>query len=224
MTRNHALRLVLLVLLLLPAPASAQPDPMEEQRCVWSCLSRSRGASDPAYDACVRARCMGGAAQGKTSAAPAPRPHPAGPLASGLKSEAMASRPVPVAPPRGQAWKTVTDLGYPAVAQCRPVAGRPNLCLVVACPARGGLSLELYGLEDGLAGAPLRLATEAALFDLTLPARDADGAGYRWPMPIGLAASLKAGSEVQLDLGGRGYRLSLAGSGSAIGEIEARCR
>ncbi|MEI4486830.1 hypothetical protein V8J36_11570 [Frigidibacter sp. MR17.14] len=42
--------------------AIAQADPMETQRCVWACLANSAGASDPAYHACVAARCDDGSA------------------------------------------------------------------------------------------------------------------------------------------------------------------
>jgi len=188
-------------------PAAAQPDPMEEQRCVWRCLAQSRGNTDPAYEACVRARCV---------ASPAP--------AARSKSGYAPPRQRDAAPARGGAWKTVTDLGYPAVAQCVPLAGAARLCLVVGCPARGGLSLELYGLEPGLTGAPLRLATSGTLFDLRLPERAPAEDAYRWPMPIGLAPALKAEPAVDLEVGGRSFRMSLAGSSSAIGEVEARCR
>lgn len=39
---------------------SDQEDPMAEQRCVWSCLANSRGATDPAYNQCVNTNCSGG--------------------------------------------------------------------------------------------------------------------------------------------------------------------
>lgn len=118
----------------------------------------------------------------------------------------------------------MSDLSYPAVAQCLPVEGGANLCLVVGCPRHGGLSLELYGLKNGLAGAPVRLSTTGALFDLTLPPRAPEEDAYRWPMPLGLAATLKAESGVTLEVAGRGFRLPLTGSGAAIGGVEARCR
>lgn len=190
-------------------PAAAQPDPMEEQRCVWRCLAQSRGNTDPAYDACVRAQCMRPSPAGRSKsdhAPPPPRPPRAAP------------------PPRSEAWKTVTDLAYPAVAQCLPLGRAGNLCLVVGCPARGALSLEVYGLEHGLTGAPLRLSTPGSLFDLRLPDRAPAEDAYRWPMPIGLAPALKAESAVDLEVNGRTFRMSLAGSGAAIGDVEARCR
>ena len=45
------------VLVFWAAAAGAQTDPMEAQRCVWACLANSSGANDPAYHACVEARC-----------------------------------------------------------------------------------------------------------------------------------------------------------------------
>lgn len=221
-----ALRLAAIALAIGLAPTAAQADPMEEQRCVWRCLSGSRGASDPAYDACVRAQCTRPAARSRISPAPSPpaRPSGAAPPPPGGKDAAPPAYPRHAAPPRGQAWRTVSDLSYPAVAQCLPVEGGANLCLVVGCPRHGGLSLELYGLENGLAGAPVRLSTTGALFDLTLPPRAPEEDAYRWPMPLGLAATLKAESGVTLEVAGRGFRLPLTGSGAAIGGVEARCR
>jgi hypothetical protein len=221
MQRNVRHLLAVLALALGATPALAQPDPMEEQRCVWRCLAESRGANDPAYHACVSAQCTGRPPRGKAMAPPPP-PRPAPSFGPGSKGGISA--PVVAPAPRGPAWRTVTDLAYPAVAQCVPVAGGPNLCLVVSCPARGDLTLEVFGLAPGLSGAPLRLSTTAALFDLALPQRGEQEDAYRWPMPIGLAATLKAESAVEVETGGRAWRLSLAGSGSAISEIEARCR
>lgn len=191
-------------------PAAAQMDPMEEQRCVWRCLSQSRGASDPAYDACVRAQCMG--RPPRSSAAP-----------SGGSAK-DAPRPAPVPAPRAGAWRTVTDLAYPAVAQCAPLPDRTSLCLVVSCPERGALALELFGLAPSHAGSPMRVTTTGAMFDLTLPPSASAAEGYRWPIPLGLAPALRTGSAATLDVIGRSFSLSLAGSDAAIGSVETRCR
>lgn len=205
---DHAAIILAVLLGLGATPAAAQPDPMEEQRCVWRCLAQSRGNTDPAYDACVRAQCVRPSPAGRSKSDNAPPP----------------PRPRAAPPPRSEAWKTVTDLDYPAVAQCLPLGRAGNLCLVVGCPARGGLSLELYGLEHGLTGAPFRLTTSGTLFDLRLPDRAPAEDAYRWPMPIGLAPALKAEPAIDLEVNGRSFRMSLTGSSSAIGEVEARCR
>lgn len=206
--------LALLVLAVLGATASAkaQMDPMEEQRCVWRCLSQSRGASDPAYDACVRAQCMG--RPPRSSVAPS----------GGSAKDAPRATPVPAPAPRAGAWRAVTDLAYPAVAQCAPLPDRSSLCLVVSCPERGALALELFGLAPSHAGGPMRVTTTGAMFDLTLPPSASAAEGYRWPMPLGLAPALRTGSAASLEVIGRSFALSLAGSDAAIGGVEARCR
>lgn len=214
---HRRLALVVLALLGTAAPAAAQMDPMEEQRCVWRCLSQSRGASDPAYDACVRAQCMrrpprsSAAPSGGGSAKDGPRAMPV-------------PAPAPLPAPRAGAWRTVTDLAYPAVAQCAPLPDRTSLCLVVSCPERGALALELFGLAAGLAGSPMRVTTTGAMFDLTLPPSASAAEGYRWPMPLGLGPALRSGSTATLDVIGRSFNLSLASSDAAIGRVEARCR
>lgn len=40
-----------------PGAAMAQEDPMEVQRCVWSCLSNFGPADNPAYEQCVVDHC-----------------------------------------------------------------------------------------------------------------------------------------------------------------------
>ncbi|MDZ4790841.1 MAG: hypothetical protein SGJ17_06450 [Hyphomicrobiales bacterium] len=40
-------------------PAAVEEDYMEVQRCVWRCLAGSKGADDPAYNACVERLCSG---------------------------------------------------------------------------------------------------------------------------------------------------------------------
>lgn len=47
----------ILVWLFGAACAMAQSDPMETQRCVWSCLSNFGPASNPAYEQCVIDHC-----------------------------------------------------------------------------------------------------------------------------------------------------------------------
>ncbi len=207
----RSLALALLALLLGAEPAAAQMDPMEEQRCVWRCLANSRGASDPAYDACVRAQCTG-------------RPPRSGAAPAAGGSAKDAPRQVPAPPARRDAWRSVTDLAYPAVAQCAPLPDRTSLCLVVSCPERGALALELFGLAPSHAGNPMRVTTTGAMFDLTLPPSASAAEGYRWPMPLGLAPALRIGNAATLEVIGRSFSLSLAGSDAAIGGVEARCR
>lgn len=209
---NRSLARAVLAMLGFAAPAAAQMDPMEEQRCVWRCLSQSRGAGDPAYDACVRTQCVG--RPPRSSAAPA----------GGSAKDAPRPMPAPVPSARRDAWRTVTDLGYPAVAQCAPLPDRSSLCLTVSCPERGALALELFGLAPSHSGGPMRVTTTGAMFDLTLPPSASAAEGYRWPMPLGLAPALRTGSAASLEVIGRSFSLSLAGSDAAIGGVEARCR
>lgn len=51
--------MVALAILVTPASAAAQSDPMEQQRCVWSCLANSPGNTSPEYHQCVRTYCAG---------------------------------------------------------------------------------------------------------------------------------------------------------------------
>lgn len=65
------MRIIVLVLAILGAvsvPAHAEDDPMEAQRCIWRCLANSRGADDPAYQACVDRRCNDGPAEPRAQA------------------------------------------------------------------------------------------------------------------------------------------------------------
>lgn len=48
---------VLLLLFLSSTLAFAVDDPMEVQRCVWSCLANSKETNDPAYEKCVQQNC-----------------------------------------------------------------------------------------------------------------------------------------------------------------------
>lgn len=50
--------LCLIALLYLPAFAQ-DDDAMEAQRCIWRCLYNSKGADDPAYQACIDRQCNG---------------------------------------------------------------------------------------------------------------------------------------------------------------------
>lgn len=52
---------VILVLLAgaVPAVLAGEEDPMAVQRCVWSCLANSPGASSPEYQQCVQRHCSG---------------------------------------------------------------------------------------------------------------------------------------------------------------------
>lgn len=56
------MRTFALILLLVVGPirsAEAEQDPMDVQRCVWSCLANSPGASSPEYEQCVQRHCTG---------------------------------------------------------------------------------------------------------------------------------------------------------------------
>ena len=183
------------------APAAlAQPDPMEEQRCVWRCLANSRGNADPAYDACVRAQCLG-------------RPAPRG----GVPRAALPASP-PVATP---GWHAMRGLAYPGVGTCQ---GRAP-CLIVSCPDRGALAMELHAGDNAWPPeAPLRLRFGGEAFRTSLPARASPAALYRWPVSGDLLAMLKSADDVVLEIEGATIRLSLAGSGRAVGSVEDRCR
>ena len=56
--------------LVMDMPALAQEDPMEAQRCIWRCLSNSKGASDPAYKQCVAKFCDVGGASDESVVSP----------------------------------------------------------------------------------------------------------------------------------------------------------
>lgn len=181
-------------------PAVAQPDPMEEQRCVWRCLANSRGNTDPAYDACVRAQCLGQAPP--RNGAPRVAPPASPPLAT-------------------SGWHEMRGLAYPGVGTCR---GRAP-CLIVSCPDRGTLAMELHAGDHAWPPeAPLRLRFGGEAFRTSLPPRASPTALYRWPVSGDLLGMLKTGDDVELEIEGSTIRLSLAGSGRAIGSVEARCR
>jgi hypothetical protein len=196
------LRLVSLVLAFVLAAAGnqalAQSDPMDEQRCVWRCLSNARGASDPAYHACVPSECSRPQARGNSGGRTPPPP-----------------------PQRTSShWRPARGTPYPAVAECL----NENFCLLVSCPMRGQMSLELYGVENGwVPGIPVQLRAGAVSLGLTLPRRTS-GDLYRWPMSPLLLDALKTGSEVQMGIDGSQFRLTLAGSGPAMSSVEDRCR
>ncbi|MFZ5963761.1 hypothetical protein ACOXXX_12470 [Thalassococcus sp. BH17M4-6] len=46
------------LLVLIGLPAAAQQDPMEVQRCVWSCLANHGPNTNPAYHQCVERVCV----------------------------------------------------------------------------------------------------------------------------------------------------------------------
>ena len=179
------------------APAAAQMDPMAEQRCVWACLANSRGASDPAYHACVRARC-----EGRPAAQAAPR----------------SASPKPAV---SQGWEPMRGLAYPAAGIC--LGQRP--CLIVSCPGRGAPMLEFHAPDNAWpTEAPVRLRFGAEAFRATLPARTGPAPLYRWPLSADLAGELKTAPDMAVEVEGAQFRFSLAGSGRAIGGVEAQCR
>ena len=176
-------------------PAVAQPDPMEQQRCVWRCLANSRGNTDPAYGACVRAQCSGRSAP---------------------RAALPASPPVATS-----AWHEMRGLPYPGVGACR---GRAP-CLIVSCPDHGALAMELHAGDNVWpAEAPLRLRFGSEAFRTSLPARASPTALYRWPVSSDLIGMLKSANDVVLEIEGADVRLSLTGSGRAISSVEDRCR
>lgn len=180
-------------------PAAAQMNAMEEQRCVWQCLAASRGASDPAYHACVQSRCAG-------------RP-------TGSMQPRQATPAVP--PVVAQGWQPMRGIAYPAVGTC---LGR-SPCLIISCPSRGAMAMELHVADRGWQpDTVLRLRFGGEAFRTALPARESTDARWRWPISEDLLGALRSGSDVVLEIEGAEFRLSLAGSGRAIGGIEDRCR
>lgn len=67
-------RTALLLLFLAATPSVAQEDPMEMQRCIWSCLADANGPNDPAYGACVSRRCESGSKPRPAATEPARKP------------------------------------------------------------------------------------------------------------------------------------------------------
>lgn len=62
--KESVMRWVLSVLALLwPAMGAAQQETSAVQRCIWSCLAESPGASSLQYDQCVASRCSGALGQ-----------------------------------------------------------------------------------------------------------------------------------------------------------------
>ena len=62
------MRLIIAALIFLASPtmsAFAEDDAMEAQRCIWRCLANSKGADDPAYNACIKSDCDGEPASSK---------------------------------------------------------------------------------------------------------------------------------------------------------------
>lgn len=72
----------------------APDDPMEMQRCVWSCLANSNGATDPAYSACVEAICNAPQGNGFEGGANGPGAWTTGTTADGLGLYAAMVDPV----------------------------------------------------------------------------------------------------------------------------------
>lgn len=179
------------LMLLVPFSTSAlaQDDAMEVQRCVWRCLAESRGADDPAYQACINKQCNG------------PAPAEDSPATQGH-------------------WVPARNVPYPAVTEC----ATDNFCLLVSCPERRAMSIELYAVENSwAAGDRVSLQFADAAFDFVLPQRDARDM-FSWPLPADLNHSLKSGASVTVDVDGNDFGISLSGSASAIRNVENRCR
>jgi hypothetical protein len=95
MTRIMAMAFGLLAIVAGAAVAqTAAEDPMEVQRCVWSCLANSSGASDPAYSACVEAICNAPQEDGLENSAGNPGAWTTGVTADGLGLYAAMVDPV----------------------------------------------------------------------------------------------------------------------------------
>lgn len=55
--RLYAILVVMLTMSTVPATAAPDDKEMEQQRCVWGCLAKSKGNTDPAYTRCVQKYC-----------------------------------------------------------------------------------------------------------------------------------------------------------------------
>lgn len=105
--------------------AWAQGDPMAQQRCVWSCLygPGNRDAANPAYHACVQARCVEGFGGGAAS-------------------------PEPAVDPTKQwvARRTTDGIGYAGIDRVRGQSGLYYFC------GRGDSFLRVIGIDGGERG------------------------------------------------------------------------
>lgn len=131
----------LLAALVLAGPAGAQMDPMAMQRCVWNCLARSSGASDPRYHMCVSQVCSS--------------IHP--PIQQAPVQQAQ--------PPNAEAWTTgiATDrLTSFAGVLARDGSGRG---LYYMCTHMGQSYLALFGFEGP--GGVLQLQIDGVGYGLT---------------------------------------------------------
>jgi hypothetical protein len=226
---------------------AAQVDPMEEQRCVWSCLANSPGAESREYSDCVAQICtaigQGSAAEAAPSA-PVSRPQ-AAPVAS------LRPQPRPGAEP--VAAETVE--ATPSAAPSTSPAEAPRLPAQDPLAAPGwsfGKTAEGEGMFAGVSdtatgarldwlcakgrGSMLALSPYAGGSNVTVAVTGRrqevavqveNGTAY---MPISLSAPLflhlASGPEVEfLDrdetlLG----RFTMEGAALAIGQAEGRCR
>ena len=117
-------------------------------------------------------------------------------------------------------WLPASNVPYPAVIEC----DTENFCLLVSCPTRGKMNLELYAVENAwMAGDSVNLRIGDSSFDLRLPQRD-DRDMFSWPLHDDIGQSLKSGASVAINVDGNHFSLSLSGSASAIKSVENRCR
>ncbi|WP_207537402.1 hypothetical protein [Sabulicella rubraurantiaca] len=178
-------------------PAAAQPDPMIEQRCVWSCLAQSNGADDPRYRACVEQMCSG--------------------LGVRPRSAPRRAEPVRALDP---AWRVKPQSGRPTAAGiCVP----EGMCLEIACAAPGAVRLRLDPASERFPPSHLLLLrVDGQDFHLTAPPPDRDGL-LAWEATPPLLAALRNGASLEL-LTGRGrVPFSLRGSAAAVSTVERRC-
>ncbi|MCW8087200.1 hypothetical protein [Sabulicella glaciei] len=177
-------------------PVAAQPDPMAEQRCVWSCLAQSRGANDPRYHACVERMCSG--------------------LGAPPRSAPRCSEPTRAAE---ATWRVKSQSGRPAAGLCAP----EGVCLEIACAALGALRLRLDPAHERFPpGHLLLLRVDGQDFHLSAPPPGRDGL-LAWEATPPLLAALRNGASQEL-LTGRGrVPFSLRGSGAAVSTVERRC-
>lgn len=128
-----------LALLSLAGPGAAQMDPMAMQRCVWNCLARSSGASDPRYHMCVAQVCS--------------NIHPP-----------IQQAPVQAEPPNAQAWTSgVATDGITRFAGVLAADGSGR-GLYYMCTFQGQSYLALFGADTP--GGPLQLQIDGVGYGL----------------------------------------------------------
>lgn len=129
---------------------------------------------------------------------------------------------IAVYPANAVAWQSARYPNYLATVECPQ---HDNLCVLISCLARGKLSLEMMAWEHGRSvGKDISIIIDGIKFPLILPERGQHDL-YRWPLSSDLADALMKGKrgEVRIDPDVEGWPLSLRGSSSAIGKVQAQC-